>query len=130
MVGDGALTWFERLVSSKSRKVHRLDDGRLLGIAGKMKDCLGLIAWLNGSAPRPKKLAVSALLVSCDGRVELIVDDADPVEIEVPAAVGSGSELAIGAMLAGASPMEAVQIACSRDPFSGGQLIEEKLHAR
>jgi ATP-dependent protease HslVU (ClpYQ) peptidase subunit len=130
MVGDGMLTRFERLVASSSRKVHRLKDGRLLGAAGKTRDVDPLIKWLDGEGARPKKAEVSALLLSPGGKVELIVDNDDPIRVEAPAAVGSGSELAIGAMLAGASPRDAVLIAASRDPFTGGELTEDAVEER
>lgn len=130
MVGDGALTRFERLVASASVKVHRLKDGRVLGVAGKTRDALALRSWLDGDGPRPKKAELSALLLGPGGTVELIVDLDDPIRVEAPAAVGSGSELAIGAMLAGSTPREAVLIAASRDPFTGGQLTEIALDER
>lgn len=45
-------------------------------------------------------------------------------------AVGSGARLAIGAMMAGASVAEALEIAAARDPYTGGKLhvaVEEEI---
>lgn len=40
---------------------------------------------------------------------------------DLPFATGSGGELALGAMLAGASAVEAVEVACRADIYSGGK---------
>jgi 20S proteasome alpha/beta subunit len=41
---------------------------------------------------------------------------------ELPTATGSGREFALAAMDLGASPEEAVKIACERDMMSGGNI--------
>lgn len=45
------------------------------------------------------------------------------VELVSPWACGSGSEYALGAMDAGASAKEAVEIAMQRDPNTGGKIV-------
>jgi ATP-dependent protease HslVU (ClpYQ) peptidase subunit len=47
---------------------------------------------------------------------------ADGQSIDPPFAIGSGMDFALGAMDAGKSPAEAVEIACRRDPHSGGEV--------
>lgn len=42
--------------------------------------------------------------------------------VEAPFAMGSGSYFARGALLAGATAYQAVQIACKCDAFSGGEI--------
>ncbi|MBL69774.1 MAG: hypothetical protein CMO74_15240 [Verrucomicrobiales bacterium] len=44
-----------------------------------------------------------------------------------PAAIGSGGDVALGAMLAGKSPAEAVRLACKVDTNSGGRVNSFKL---
>ena len=44
-----------------------------------------------------------------------------------PAAIGSGGDLAMGAMLAGKNPTEAVRLACRVDSRSGGKVRTLKL---
>lgn len=44
-----------------------------------------------------------------------------------PLGIGSGSAHAIGALCAGASPSEAIEIAAAFDVFSGGEIIEMTL---
>lgn len=45
----------------------------------------------------------------------------------IPFAIGSGSPYAFGAMDAGASAAEAVKVASSRDPFTGGKIRKYKI---
>jgi len=51
----------------------------------------------------------------------------EPIELDVPMAVGSGSTFAMGAMLAGATPEEAVHIAMKLDPYTGGEVLVYEL---
>tara|TARA_R100000808_G_scaffold5213_3_gene16004 strand:+ start:6645 stop:7085 length:441 start_codon:yes stop_codon:yes gene_type:complete len=44
-----------------------------------------------------------------------------------PTAIGSGGDLALGAMLAGKSPAEAVRLACRVDTNSGGRVKAYKI---
>lgn len=44
-----------------------------------------------------------------------------------PVGIGSGSDFAIGALCAGASPTEAIEIAAAFDVFSGGNIVEMTL---
>lgn len=45
-----------------------------------------------------------------------------PIPLYTPAAMGSGSEYALGALLAGATPKEAVHIASKLDVYTGGRI--------
>lgn len=57
-----------------------------------------------------------------DGTVYWIDKHNEPAEYLLPAAIGSGSEYAIGAMLAGKTPAEAVEIASKRDLTTAGTI--------
>jgi ATP-dependent protease HslVU (ClpYQ) peptidase subunit len=51
-----------------------------------------------------------------------------PMKIEEPFyAIGSGFGLALGALEAGATPQEAMRIACKRDAYSGIEIVEISL---
>lgn len=43
-------------------------------------------------------------------------------------AVGSGAKVALGAMAAGKSAIEAVRIATRYDPYTGGRIVHDTLH--
>lgn len=50
-----------------------------------------------------------------------------PHEVDLPFACGSGSDYAIGAMLAGKSPREAVELAAKKNSATGGKIMEMKI---
>ena len=113
-------------------KIHRLKSGALIGFAGD-NDARDVVARLNAvKSPRqfPMRKEIHelridsiGLLVFPNGRIfkfsstsQLIEHESDDVgvwEIAMPfAAVGSGEEVALGAMAAGASARRAASIAC------------------
>lgn len=99
------------------QKIFRLSDGRLAGISGTYGMGLRLI-------DRPTiDNSTHALILAADGSVTTIESELREFPLDTPAAIGSGSHLAIGAMLAGASARRAVEIACERDPWSGGAVM-------
>lgn len=112
------------------QKVMRLSDGRLFGACGDSGFIQKVIRWLEaGSDPDhvPTLLSdgtFSALLVSPDGGTVWSIDKY--LEL-IPAkgeyfADGSGRNIALGAMAAGASAREAVEIACRFDVTSAGPI--------
>lgn len=112
-------------------KIFRLQDGRLFGAAKTSEDIERLYRALKKGKtkwPTPKCDDVNAMVVdlkggiwSYEGRVWI------KVETDYYA-VGSGSHFALPAMDAGASAVEAVEIGCKRDPFSGGTITSLALH--
>lgn len=112
----------------KVQKIHRLDDGSLMGHAGAWRDAHALKLWLmdqKGEPPDTKD--VTALVVKPDRRV-LIIDGTAQRYVEAPFyAIGSGAQTALGAMYAGADAVEAVRIAALVDCFTGGEIQVEKL---
>lgn len=105
------------------QKLHRASDGRLFGSAGPSADCALFTKWMRGETGKPDLSdGFSALVLTPEGRVFYLCPKLEPVEFIVPQAIGSGAPYAIGAMLAGASPEEAVRIAIQRDTTSGGEI--------
>lgn len=129
MAGDGISTSLDIIMRRNAPKVRRLPDGSIFGFAGRTADANALYSWLaDGQKGAPPKIKEGrALILRPGGRIEHIGSDGDLIEIEAPAAIGSGGELAIGAMEFGANPKQAVEIAARRDPFTGGRIVEEKL---
>lgn len=129
MAGDGLVTSSGTAFGFGMTKVRRLSDGRLAGFTGSAYDGSAFCDWLEsgGDVPDLEKDSFEGLVLdtqgvvrSYDGRGRCIIE-------EVPIASGSGRELALGAMLAGASPMKAVSIAAARDCCTGGQIVCLKL---
>lgn len=105
-------------------KLHRIRD-EVLGFAGEPPEIQKYIDWVRLHRPEENAPKFSdrffGLLVR-KGSVLFEDDSLNPQVVGSPFAVGSGQEFAMGAMLAGASPREAVRIAIALDPHSGGKV--------
>lgn len=130
MVGDGQREHRGTITNRQAQKVRRLDDGSLLGTAGCVAFGDQVVEWLSKGGDKPKLSGdegFASLLLRPDGKLFLVGHECEPSEIEAPYAIGSGMDLAIGAMMAGASPRRAVEIAAMCDPGTGGSITEQVL---
>lgn len=124
MAGDGQAEVGPIITHAHRKKVRRLDDASIVGCAGNATDRIAFCKWLieGGKPPRIRKDEFAALVLRQDGEIEYFDDTCIPLPAEAPIAIGSGREIAIGAMEAGASPKDAVHIAAKRDPHTGGDI--------
>jgi ATP-dependent protease HslVU (ClpYQ) peptidase subunit len=125
MAGDGLRMHHDTVTNRSAKKVRRLKDGSLVGTAGDAAFGYCVIEWLENGGDPPKLECdggFSCLILKPTGELLLSGQDCRPLPIEPPFAVGSGMDIAIGAMRAGASPQKAVKIACDCDPGSGGEI--------
>jgi ATP-dependent protease HslVU (ClpYQ) peptidase subunit len=127
MAGDGTSFLHERIIGTCAQKVRRLVNGALYGAAGETTQMQRLAEWIEaGSNPPdwPDLTDVEALVLNPDGTVDLIeAQNKGRLErVELPIAIGSGMEAALGAMDAGADPRRAVEIACRRSATCGGEI--------
>jgi ATP-dependent protease HslVU (ClpYQ) peptidase subunit len=121
------------------KKLHRLDNGWAIGMAGVLA-CFPLVrAWVNArirdgerggseffNYPLPEIADdYNALVMRDDGSVFGVEGKrADFVDYDRPfAACGSGRIPALAAMLMGATAEEAVRIAMQPDPETGGEVM-------
>lgn len=112
-------------------KVVRRSDGHLAGTAGDLSWAQRLHGWFmggeNGEPPLPKEGGGEAILIRPDGGVHY-VDEVRTHTLKADChASGSGSQFALGAMAAGATAERAVEIACSLDIHTGGEVTVVKL---
>lgn len=130
MAGDGQAEACHTIITHSRQKVRRLSDGSLFGMAGKGGNADPLAEWLIEGGRKPKMIGtLSALRLLPDGRLFYLSESLDPTEITAPSAVGSGMDFAIGALEAGANLKTAIEIACRRDPGSGGKITVLSLTA-
>jgi ATP-dependent HslUV protease subunit HslV len=122
MAADGASSAYEVIHCTKRKKLSRLSDGSIIGTSGGHVDREAFREWLENGGKAPKVVDFSALRLMPDGRILYYGDTLEGCEVDTPAAVGSGSQFAIGAMEAGLSAKRAVEIASKRDPWTGGQI--------
>lgn len=131
MAGDGQRNHCGTITNRKARKVRCLNDGTLVGTSGDVGFGDAVVNWIeeggvdNAAIAAPKLEmdgGFACLILRPSGELLLMGQDCRPCAIETPYAVGSGMDLAIGAMRAGATPKQAVEIACEYDEHSGGEI--------
>lgn len=106
------------------QKLWRLDDGSVIGFCGHCTAWRPVVEWLNGGEkPQFKKADFSAIILKPNGDLVYLDEEMHKEPIFAPYAVGTGSQFALGALLHGATPEEAVEIACKLDSDSGGKVI-------
>ena len=130
MAGD-TLATCKGFLMGRHKKVRRLRDGRIVGASGPTTDCQMLVRWIEEGGEKPSLgEEVSAIILNPDGTVDWIDYKLEIVENhELPAAIGCGGDLAIGAMLAGATPYEAVMLVTTRQLDIGGEITVEEIGA-
>lgn len=102
-------------------KVFRAADGAVLGACGEAFDYDGFLRWYEAGMEGDLEVGdeFEALILKHDGSVICVNEKGHSFGHSVPAAIGSGCRFAYGAMDAGATAEEAVEIAIGRDGFSG-----------
>lgn len=146
MASDSRCTDQFGAFSTKAQKIFRLSNKALLGIAGDadVRDACELLGKATSKRlPSRKELReleteLASILVFPNGEIFFIdisrVDDgagywsASIIECrEKFAAVGSGQQFAIGALSAGKSARQSIEIACRFDTASGLPVVEVPL---
>lgn len=123
IAGDCLVTGNGLVHSVSSPKVFRLNNGSVVGLSGSVFFYSDALAFLNGD-----REAIDfgdefeAVILHKDGRVECMDGKGRRYDQPVPCATGSGSGVALGAMMAGADAVGAVMIASRIDVHTGGSL--------
>lgn len=135
MVADSATTCDGVQMGIAPKVAQTADDG-LLGCCGNLSESTRFQRWLQDGANLedlesiPNKSNSEGLWIQTTGEMFLVIAD-PPIAIEIKGreffAIGSGSEIALGAMAAGASAEEAVRICCQYDCYSLEPLTVYKL---
>ncbi|CEF89140.1 hypothetical protein [Pseudomonas phage vB_PaeM_PAO1_Ab03] len=127
---DGRITQGGVITDEDAEK--RLEvDGIVFWLAGAVCDWKVLAeAYVSGDGMEDQELKVSGLVLDGDGLHFISWDGgiySEKVNLERPRAAGSGTQFALGAMMAGASAEEAVEAAKALDIYSGGTVRSYKL---
>lgn len=112
----------EKLVCPGNKVIVR--DGVVYGFAGDHIDEDDLIDFvLNHKERHPPKGEFEMFIIKRGGETFYSCDGTPtPLPVALPFAIGSGSQFARGAMLAGASALEATKIAAECDAGTGGDI--------
>jgi hypothetical protein len=133
LAADRAIVDREVRYLATSPKIAHLGGTTYVALAGDAGVLIAVLDWIRaGMAPddRPEigpDISFSGLRLrrsDKDGLVHCWVLDRllAPIELVPPLSGGTGGDLALGAMLAGASAVDAVAIACERDVWSAGPI--------
>ena len=130
MAADSATSAGNVRLGSTTKKIRRLSNGWLFASCGGTGDGCKLDRWIEEGMPRDSEPKVDdgvlALAITPDGRVLHFDSSMIAYEIDAPYhAIGSGWELAFGAMAHGANAAEAVEAACMHDTGSHGPVQVE-----
>ncbi len=110
----------------------RITKDYMIAAAGECQDIAAFFDWVEAGmtiTDRPKfglndrEVEVEALMVTKKGKIYCFDNRIYPFEIDAPFyALGSGGQLAMGAMACGASAFKAVKIASQYDTATGGEI--------
>lgn len=105
----------------RMQKVHRLPDGGVVGMAGKLTEAYTAARWLlDGEQGEPPEFkGGSVLIMRPDGSLWM-ADDKFPAFplLDKVAAIGSGGQCAMLAMSQGMTAVAAVKAAAKIDPYT------------
>lgn len=129
MAADTRITLGGHVVSDAKQKIFKLPDGSVVGVAGgaaqfetfleDISQMTNPIQYQNDELDSLEAILVkNGSVFAFEGASGRFIELG---EVEV-AAIGSGGDFAIGAMAAGASPAEAVEIAARYDAMTGGSV--------
>jgi ATP-dependent protease HslVU (ClpYQ) peptidase subunit len=108
------------------QKVHYIN-GDLVGGAGDVAEIDAFKQWYADGADQDNKPQMDdsfvALVLTPEGECYYFYHKLCPIKVGTPYAIGSGAEFAMGAMLAGASPEEAVLIAAQLDNGTNDDIV-------
>lgn len=125
IAADGQSTAGDMVTSLESVKLARLPDGSIIGGCGDLSPMRRAINCLHAPDAHPDDFTGEFTLLRLypDGKIVSYEGCLFAFELPAPVAIGSGREFAMGAMLAGKKPSEAVEIAKQRDIYSGGNVL-------
>ena len=138
MASDSAYNQGSIIGGGQRQKLGHNPKGDLCGSCGISNWCHAFLKWFEngeeGEPPLPDKdkdgyTEGRAMIVRSDGMIEIYENGGGfPVKAEY-VAIGSGFELALGAMHAGATAKQAVAAAITHDTHSAGEILTIK-HAK
>jgi hypothetical protein len=112
-------------------KVGKAKDGSLVASAGNASYGIKLQRWATedgyGEPPLPPNEDSMGLYISNTGLIAHIEDEGLAFTDTEVIAIGSGRDIALGAVAAGASAIEAVRIASTLDVSTGTEVVSVRL---
>lgn len=122
MAADKRISGGAMFRSTKIFRVH----GALLGISGNVEQALRFVEWRRTPETKPQFVDVTGIeVIELTPSGALIWWGSEMVGIPIEEdyyAIGSGAQLALGALSMGATPKQAVQVAARWDTGTGTEI--------
>lgn len=119
--------WVTKVFRSDARHASMAFAGNALRgklIADYFMSCTAPLSAMDLAEPTKEEDAVDVLVVYDNGEALYFGGSLTAISsVSAPFTLGIGGDLALGAMVAGKTAEEAVQIACDHDIYSGGKII-------
>jgi ATP-dependent protease HslVU (ClpYQ) peptidase subunit len=123
LASDSLLTDGNTIISNNAINLWKLADGSLVSGSGTYEIILSFIAKYGTEELDDFDLKkTEILLIEPSGKIMIINKNGSYEIKEEYAAIGTGREIALGAMHAGADVIKAVASGIYHDPFSGGAI--------
>lgn len=123
LASDGRELYSDMIVSDRTKKVFFLEKKRMyVAVAGASRYVSEILLAIESddASHLPDDLDCDILVIGEDLIPLLGETLSDLTPVAFPIAIGSGAQVAIGAMLHGANAIEAISYAAKIDPGSGG----------
>ena len=121
IASDSRATAGGTVLAGKCQKIFR-NKGAVYAVCGEVATAIAMKDWLIAGADPddyPMFNADEYTVLMIKDRVGYVyAGERFPFEVSPPFAMGTGKEIALGALLAGADIQQAVEIACQLDPES------------
>jgi hypothetical protein len=109
-------------------KFFRFRDGSIGAFAGTWANVQAAQRFLDHQVDECPTTEWTAIVMRPGGRVDVLECDGSVLDITtIPYALGSGQAYALAAMACGKTAQEAVYVAASFDPYTGGPIEEHRL---
>lgn len=113
------------IASYKDKKLTRFSNGDVAGTMGRDSECIAFERWYENGCDPENDLELgeeqfAAIVLTSKGALFKYFHDLTPIPVyDEYIAIGDGDAVAYGAMDAGATPEEALEIACDRNIYTG-----------
>ena len=123
MAGDGLVVSNTDILKRNDRKVF-LVGREVVGCAGLSDVIDAYIKFLRNEEEDPPTLGddFNAIHVSKKGCFLVCGNNYSKLKVDLPFAIGAGADYAVGAMMAGKTPKEAIQITAKKSTTTGGRI--------
>jgi ATP-dependent protease HslVU (ClpYQ) peptidase subunit len=129
MAADSSI-WVDGTMNYKTRKIFKLPDGTLVGFCGTWAHCMRLLEYLKGEQEDiPTNIKEASAIVVTPKRRVIVYEGGTMTYVSRTKylAAGSGSAVALGAMHAGATAVEAIKASIEHDNHTRGPIRSIKL---